>query len=122
MPIYAGVFFISISVLGAEMGIIRMMSVINSSSFASMVISIALLGFGISGTAITLMRRYIEPRIDSALFAAALATMFFLSVTFPLAGTVEFIPQSIHEDKTQLLCIGAYYLFFSSRFLQGHFL
>lgn len=121
MSLNTALFFISISVLAAEMGIIRIMSVVNSASFASMIISIALLGFGISGTAITLLRRSIGPRIDNLLFAAAAATMFFSSVSFPLAGLIEFVPQSIHEDSTQILRIGAYYLIFFLPFLAGSF-
>lgn len=121
MFLYLSVFFISLVVLGAEMSIIRVMSVINSSSFASMVISIALLGFGISGTVITVLRRRIEPYLDFILFGSAAATMFFASITLPLAGLVEFVPQSLHEDSSQILRIGAFYLIFFLPFFAGSF-
>ncbi len=121
MQLYIPVFFISIAILAAEMVIIRVMSVVNSASFASMVISIALLGFGISGTMITMLRKRIEPQIDKVLFISAMAAMLLTSVTLPLAGFVDFVPQSLHEDYTQIFRIGAFYLIFFMPFFVGSF-
>ncbi len=121
MQLYIPVFFISLAILSAEMVIIRVMSIVNSSSFASMVISIALLGFGISGTIITVLRRRIESNIDRILYVSAVAAMFFTSITLPLAGLVEFVPQSLHEDYTQIIRIGAFYLIFFLPFFAGSF-
>ena len=114
------VFFISLSILAAEMVIIRVMSFINSASFASMVISIALLGFGVSGTVITLLRRRIDLYIDRVFFASALAAMLFTSVTLPIAVQLILFPRAFTRTIARYSA-SAVILFSSSLSSPGRF-
>ena len=53
----AALFLVSICVLGFEIEVMRVFSVGSWSNFGSMVISIALLGFGVAGTLLTFLGR-----------------------------------------------------------------
>jgi spermidine synthase len=117
--IYLSVFCVSIAVLAAEMGIIRYMSAANSSSFAAMMISIALLGFGVSGTILTVWKEKIERHIDMLLCLSALVFAFTIAWSIPLSQLVEFVPQSLQQDNSQIMKIGQYYLIFFIPFFFG---
>jgi spermidine synthase len=120
--------FVSVSVLAAEMGIIRYMSVAGSASFAAMMISIAMLAFGISGTVITIFRERFERRIDLWLYLSSLLFLLSSGFAIPLAQTIEFVPQSLQQDAGQILKLGQYYLvffvpfFFGALFINASFL
>ena len=74
------VFWVSAAVLGFEITLMRLLLVASWHHFAFLVISIALLGFGASGTALTLARRWVMRRSRSVLFSLALLT----AVSMPL--------------------------------------
>jgi spermidine synthase len=126
--VFLSVLFVSVAILAAEMGIIRYMSVAGSASFAAMMISIALLGFGISGTIITIFRERFERRIDLYLYLSALLFLLSSGYAIPAAQTIEFIPQSLQQDAGQILKLGQYYLvffvpfFFGALFINASFL
>lgn len=63
--------FLSVALLGFELSLMRMLSYAQWYHFAYMIISIALLGFGISGTALFIFRSYVFKR---AKLAVALST------------------------------------------------
>jgi hypothetical protein len=67
------VFWVSAAVLGFEIGLLRLLLVASWSHFAFLVISIALLGFGASGTALTLAARPLLRHGDRWLTGLALA-------------------------------------------------
>ncbi|HEY1405812.1 MAG TPA: hypothetical protein VF857_04305, partial [Spirochaetota bacterium] len=117
--VYLSVFCVSVAVLAAEMGIIRFMSVANSASFAAMLISIALLGFGISGTIITIWKKRAEDNIDVLLCLSALLFALGAAYSIPLSKMVDFVPQSLQQDTSQVLTIGEYYLIFFIPFFFG---
>ena len=126
--LYASVMCVSMAILAAEMGVIRQMSVTNSASFAAMIISIALLGFGISGTIITVKREAVLKHLDALMHLSALLFTLCAGYLFTIAGSIEFVPQSMHEDPSQIARIGAYYVvfflpfFFASLYLNLSFL
>ncbi len=65
---------VSGAVLGFEISLMRLLLVASWHHFAFLLISIALLGFGASGTALCVGRRWVLGRPRAALFALALAT------------------------------------------------
>jgi hypothetical protein len=83
------IFWLSAAVLGFEIVLMRLLLVASWHHFAFLVISIALLGFGASGTALTLARPLVIRHGGGALFALALAT----AVSMPIcAGVAQHIP------------------------------
>ncbi|HEY5123180.1 MAG TPA: hypothetical protein VIK14_05540, partial [Ignavibacteria bacterium] len=64
---YAGIFFVSLSALLLEFTLIRVLSVSLWYHFAFMIISIALLGFGISGVYLFLNKSFQKYKSDKLL-------------------------------------------------------
>jgi len=74
----AAVALLSLAAIALELALMRMLAIRFWSHFAYMVISVAILGFGASGTALTLLRRRVAAAKRPWMFALALA--FALSV------------------------------------------
>lgn len=111
----AVLFLVSASVLADEVVLVRAFSIGLWHHFAYMVISIALLGFGASGTLLGVLVRAKTPlRADtrSAGWLAVSAVLFAvtLPVSFVLAQKIPFDPFLIIWDRQQLLFLGCYYL------------
>lgn len=83
------VFFVSAGVLGYEVGLMRVLLVASWHHFAFLVISLALLGFGASGTVLSLLRVPVLRRSESVLDALVLATAVLMPVC---AAVVQQIP------------------------------
>lgn len=105
----AAIALISAAILAYEVLLARLFSIIQWYHFAYMVISIALLGYGASGTFIALARDRLAPRAGSAF--AVLAALFGASaiVCFALAQRLPFNSLEIVWDPTQLLLLLALY-------------
>ena len=93
---------ISLAIVALELSLMRAMSLRFWHHFAYMTISVALLGFGASGTAVTLLRRWILPRAGG--WICALAMAFALSMPLGLwAGQlVQLDVQSLAWDLSQV--------------------
>lgn len=106
----------SVAVLADEVVFVRAFSIGQWHHFAYMVISIALLGFGASGTLLAVLRRRaIQPPTEQfhgngwiALFAVLFAVA--IPVAFALAQGIPFDPFMLLWDRWQLLYLGSYYL------------
>lgn len=72
VPPLASIFILSASALAYEVLLIRLFSIIHWHHFAFMVISIALLGYGVSGSLITVFRRWLLENYDRVFIANAL--------------------------------------------------
>lgn len=105
---------ISAATLAYELALMRAFSVALWHHFAYMVISIALLGFGASGTLLALWR----PRDPEKAFAV-FTVLFALSLplSFVAAQRVPFDPFLLLWDWRQWLSLAAYYLLFFIPFL-----
>ncbi|MBZ5571830.1 MAG: SAM-dependent methyltransferase [Acidobacteriia bacterium] len=106
---------ISAAVLADEVVLVRAFSIGLWHHFAYMAISIALLGFGASGTLLAVLGRrkaLLSAQVGAAGWLAASAVLFAL--TFPLAFAlvqkIPFDPFLIVWDRRQLLYLGCYYL------------
>src|SRR5215469_10937295 len=111
----AVLFLISAAVLADEVVLVRAFSIGLWHHFAYMVISIALLGFGASGTLLAVLARRktsLDTQGGGAGCLAVSAVLFAL--TFPLAFAlvqkIPFDPLLIVWDRRQLFYLGCYYL------------
>jgi spermidine synthase len=100
---------VSAGVLAYEVLLARLFSIIQWYHFAYMVISIALLGYGASGTFLALARERVEAR--AAPVFAAFAALFGITAVacFAIAERLPFNPLELIWDPRQLLYLSALY-------------
>jgi spermidine synthase len=100
---------VSAGVLAYEVLLARLFSIIQWYHFAYMVISIALLGYGASGTFLALARQRLEARAPVTF--ATFAALFGVSavVCFAIAERLPFNALELIWDPRQLLWLGAMY-------------
>lgn len=106
---------ISAAVLADEVALVRAFSIGLWHHFAYMVISIALLGFGASGTVLAILGRRKTSPVAQAVgsgWIAVFAVLFALTVSlaFALVQKIPFDPFLIVWDRRQLLYLSCYYL------------
>jgi spermidine synthase len=100
---------VSAGVLAYEVLLARLFSIVQWYHFAYMVISIALLGYGASGTFLALVRDRLEARA-SAVFALSAALFGITAVVcFAVAERLPFNALELIWDPDQLLYLGALY-------------
>lgn len=101
---------ISAAGLGLEILFMRLLSLVLWHHYAAMIISLALLGIGVSGMVLRLSRTWWRERF-SLLFASA-AALFGLTVplAFALARKVAFNPLEVMWDPWQWVRLSAMYL------------
>lgn len=109
MPFIA-ISFISAGVIAYEVAVMRLYSIIQWHHFAFMIISIAMLGYGASGTFITLARGWLMGRF-AAIWQVS-AVLFGLTAFggFALIQRVPFNPLEVLWSPRQLLFISLTYL------------
>lgn len=115
---------LSVAVLAAavlllEGTLLRLLAVAQFYHFAFLVVSLALLGFGASGTLLFLSPRLQSLALDRLL--AAIGPLFAVSVAFSVAIT-RFLPFDSYRiawDRRQILFFVVYYLALSLPFLVG---
>jgi spermidine synthase len=95
--------------LAYEVLLARLFAIVQWHHFAYMVISIALLGYGASGTFLALVRHRLEARASAAF--ALFAALFGISAVacFALAERLPFNALELIWDPRQLLWLGALY-------------
>ena len=110
---------VSAAILAYEVLLTRLLAIVQWHHFATMVISIALLGFGVSGSFLTLARRWILPHFAAAF--AVNAALFGLTtpLSFALAQRLPFNALEVIWDPRQLLYLLAFYLLFTVPFVFG---
>ncbi len=120
MKLFAGIFLFSFSSLSYEITLTRVFSISLWYHFAFMVISIAMLGIGASGTALSLFPGLKPPKRDDLLLSRIGIYGLFLgaSVTagYLLSNRLPFDPVRLSWDSVQLLYICMYYLLLSLPF------
>jgi hypothetical protein len=107
------IFLCSFSGLAYEITLTRIFSISLSYHFASMIISIAMLGIGASGTVLSLVPRLKDPSrigFEGLLLGLSFSTSYLLSKTIP------FDPVKLLWAKSQLFYVVLYYLFLSVPF------
>lgn len=101
---------VSGSVLGFEILLLRWFTLIHGHHFASMVISLALLGLGAGGSFLRLCRGWLLSRLDWSFFLCCLFLALALPLSLRLAALIRFNPLEIVWDTRQWFSLFELYL------------
>jgi hypothetical protein len=112
-------FLLSIGLIAFELYVLRVFSVGNWSNFGSMVISIALLGFGFAGTLLTFLQKSVRANPQGWLRWSAIGLVPAMALSFIMAQQVPFNPVLIVSESVQFFWIGVYYLLYAIPFFFG---
>ncbi|MEP7146514.1 MAG: class I SAM-dependent methyltransferase, partial [bacterium] len=107
---YAGIFLISLSTLLLEFSLTRVLSVSLWYHFAFMVISVALLGFGISGVLLSLSKKLNTINPEKLLSILSICYGSAVVISFILINKIPFDPFSLLSDPIQFLYLPVYYI------------
>jgi len=118
-PPFIAVGLLSICVLAYEVLLTRLFSIVLWHHFAYMIISAAMLGYGASGTALTLLKEKIAPHFGMVYVMAAAALAVLMPAAFLLAQQVPFDPLELLWDETQPVKLFAVYLLMMLPFFCG---
>lgn len=105
-----GLLLVSLSTLMLEFTLIRVLSVSLWYHFAFMIISIALLGFGISGVTIAISDRLNKLEVNRLLTLTSLLYSLSVLVSFGIINRIPFEPFSLFVQPIQFLYLPFYYL------------
>jgi hypothetical protein len=112
-------FLLSTALIAYELFITRAFSVGNWSNFGSLIISTALLGFGVSGTLLTFIGGRLRKRLDFWTSLSAICFLPSMALAFILAQRVPFNPMFVGSRPGHILWILAYYLIYGVPFFFG---
>src|SRR5512137_1146364 len=101
-------FMASAALIAYEVAVMRTFAVGSWSTFGSMVISIALLGFGLAGTLLTLFNHRLRQHAARLLKIAAILLGPALAGAYIAAQQVPFNPVMIGMDPAQFMWVGLY--------------
>ena len=110
---------LSACVLAYEVLLTRLLSIVLWHHFAYMIISAAMLGYGASGTALTLLKDKVAPHVGAAYVIAIAGMAVLMPAAFLLAQQVPFNPLELLWDNTQLSGLLAIYLLMMAPFFCG---
>jgi hypothetical protein len=117
--VLSSLFLLSIALITFELYVIKTFSVGNWSNFGSLIISTALMGFGISGTLLTFLQKGIRKNPQLWLYVFSLAFLITIALSHMLAQLVPFNPIHIGSNSIELLYIGLYYILYGIPFFFG---
>jgi SAM-dependent methyltransferase len=100
---------VSAAILAYQVLLMRLFSITGWHHFAYMIISVALLGFGASGTALALARDRLLPHFRAAFVVCCVLFAISAIGSFAAAVRLPFNPLAIVWDRSQLLWLGASY-------------
>jgi hypothetical protein len=103
------VFLISAVVISYEILLIRLLSIIQWHHFVSMIISLALLGYGASGTFVALFQKWFVPRFGLFFTGNAVLCGLTMVGSFMAAQHIAFNPLEVLWEHRQLLRLIATY-------------
>jgi len=108
--IYWAIFFVSAATLTFEIALTRIFSVAQGYHFAFMAVSLALLGFGASGTALAVFPKLLRRDLPSFLFICSLLFSLSLPACYLISNYIPFDSYQITWDRRQILYLAIYYL------------
>ena len=118
-PPFIAIGLLSACVLAYEVLLTRLFSIVLWHHFAYMIISAAMLGYGASGTVLTLLKEKIAPHFGAVYVMSAAALAVLMPAAFLLAQQVPFNPLELLWDKTQPAKLLAVYLLMMLPFFCG---
>ncbi|MEO8209386.1 MAG: hypothetical protein ABI840_02410 [bacterium] len=107
---YIGIFLIALSTLLLEFSLTRVLSVSLWYHFAFMVISVALLGFGVSGVVLSLNKKLNTINSDKLLAILSICYGSSVILSFLIMNKIPFDPFSLLTDPIQFLYLPLYYI------------
>ncbi len=107
---FTGIFLIALSTLLLEFSLTRVLSVSLWYHFAFMVISVALLGFGVSGVVLSLNKKLNSIDTDKLLTILSMCYGASVIISFILMNKIPFDPFSLLTDSVQFLYLPLYYI------------
>ena len=108
--------FLSAAVIADEILLMRLLSIVHWHHFAYMIISLALLGFGASGSFVVLTRRWVVPRFASVFAVNSVLFGLAAVASFALAQRIPFNALEVIWDRRQFLHLVELYLVLSVPF------
>lgn len=108
--LYAAIFLISATGIAYQLALMRIFSIAQWHHFAYMIISMAMLGFGASGTVLALLRRRVAGRESCLLSLAAALLTVALVVCHALAQRIPFETFELATQPRQFLWLVCLYL------------
>lgn len=105
-----GIFVVSMASLLHEFTLTRILSVSLWYHFAFMIISVALLGIGVSGVALSLFPKIMQKPIDKLLTVLAIIYGSSVILTFVISYYIPIDPFSLFTQKIQFVIIPVYYV------------
>lgn len=103
---------ISAAAIAYEILLMRMLSIVQWHHFAYMIVSLALLGYGASGTFIAIGKRVLEPRFETAFSICGLLFSITMVACFALGQRVPFNALEVVWNPRQFLNLAVIYLVF----------
>ncbi|MFQ6048900.1 MAG: hypothetical protein ACE5K7_06010, partial [Phycisphaerae bacterium] len=117
--VYPAVVVLSAAIIAQELVLMRCLQIITWYHFCYFVVSTALLGFGASGTALSLLQRRLAGRMDGAMWLCALLLGTSLPVCFELAQAVPVDSQQVAYRLSQAAMLVAIHLLLLVPFFFG---
>ncbi|MFW6054754.1 MAG: hypothetical protein ACOC9D_02525 [Thermodesulfobacteriota bacterium] len=117
--LFLAVALVSGSLLGFQVLLLRLFTLMYGHHFASMVISLALLGLGAGGSFLRLFRTRLQPWFSWSFFLCCVLFAVSLPVCLGLAGRISFNPLQVVWDRGQWLSLAGLYLVFALPFFLG---
>ncbi len=114
--IYIGIYLLSFSTLLFEISLTRVFSIAQWYHFAFMVVSMALLGYGASGSFLAIFPSIFKKDISSVLSNGAFLFSVSAILSYALANRIAFDPVKIAWDPLQIIYLFIYYLLLSIPF------
>lgn len=118
-PPFFAIGLLSACVLAYEVLLTRLFSIVLWHHFSYMIISAAMLGYGASGTMLTLLKEKIAAHFATVYVMAATALAILMPAAFLLTQQVPFNPLELLWDKTQPAKLLAVYLLMMLPFFCG---
>jgi len=103
---------VSASAIAYEILLMRVLTIVHWHHFAWMIISLALLGYGTSGTAVALGKQRLAPRFEASFAVSALLFSVSMVLCLVLGQRVPFNALEIVWNPQQFLYLAAIYLLF----------
>ncbi len=110
--LFVAILLVSATAIGYEILLMRVLSIVQWHHFAYMIISLALLGYGASGTFIAVFRQTLETRFESAFAICALLFSITMVACFVIGQRVPFNALEIIWDRSQFANLSLLYLVF----------
>jgi len=119
------VFLISLSILSLEILLMRIFSITLWHHYAYMIVGLALLGFGASGSFLTLFQKKLKPHFETASFIFIILFAVSIPVSFALSQKIDFNAFHALWQRTEyldllLFCFVLFFPFFFGALFLGN--